>query len=207
MARRPRPWFRVYVEVVRDPKIRRRTPTQRWLWVAILAAARQSPIPGFLAVSEREPMTNSDIADFAGVTIREVRTALPLFEKSGMLDWDDNLGCWEVTNFTSRQYESDDVTARTRKHRAKERDGNVPTPPDGTTWERSGNGDERALGTHQSRAEQSRAERDTSSSTTSDVVGGHGCDKPDLSHLAEVLSLEDHAALYGERLKKEIGWS
>lgn len=160
MARRHQPWFRFYVEACSDRKLRRRTPAQRWLWVAILAAARQSPIPGFLVVSKREPMDDSDIADFAGMTVREVRVALPLFEASQMIDWDHNLSCWRVINFATRQYESDDVTARTRKHRAKERDGNVPTNEDGTFQGTTELDDRNA-------PEQSRAEAEQESSSRS----------------------------------------
>jgi hypothetical protein len=91
MPRKPMPWFRVYVEIVRDPKLRRRTPTQRWLWIAILAAARQSPIAGYLMVSTSEAMTTDDLADFSGVLARDVRSALPLFERSHMIEWDPEL--------------------------------------------------------------------------------------------------------------------
>ena len=63
MPRPARPWFRFYVEALSDRKLRRLTPAQRWLWVAVLGAARQSPIPGHLMVSEREPMDAHDLAD------------------------------------------------------------------------------------------------------------------------------------------------
>lgn len=123
MPRPPRPWFRFYVEAVNDRKLRRRDPAQRWLWVCILAAARQSCISGFLMVSIREPMDDDDLADFAGVPVKLVRTTLPLFEQSGMIHRDDDLAAWQVTNWADRQYESDDVTARTRKHRRRNDDG------------------------------------------------------------------------------------
>ena len=46
MPRVARPWFRFYVEAMRDPKMRRLSPAERWLWVAVLAACRESWIPG-----------------------------------------------------------------------------------------------------------------------------------------------------------------
>lgn len=126
MPRPARPWFRFYVEALSDRKLRRLTPTQRWLWVAVLGAARQSCIPGYLLVSEREPMEPADLADIAAVTVKDVVGALPRFEAAGMLHRDAQLDCWVVTAWNDRQFESDDVTARTTKHRSKERSNDVP---------------------------------------------------------------------------------
>lgn len=126
MARPARPWFRFYVEALSDRKLRRLTPAQRWLWVAVLGAARQSPIPGYLLVSEREPMDPHDLADIAAMPVKDVAAALPRFELAGMLHHDTNLDCWAVTAWHDRQYESDDVTKRTAKHRSKERSNPVP---------------------------------------------------------------------------------
>lgn len=145
MARPQRPWFRFYVEALSDRKLRRLTPAQRWLWVAILGAARQSPLPGWLIISEREAMDAVDLADVAGMAVRDVQKALPLFDRAGLIEWDHDLGAWWVPKFNARQFESDDVTKRTRKHRsgnvpteAKERSNNVPgtavgTPPETET--------------------------------------------------------------------------
>jgi hypothetical protein len=124
MARPARPWFRFYVEALSDRKLRRLTPAQRWLWVAVLGAARQSPVPGALMVSENDAMDERDIADVAGMTLREVDAAMPLFERAGMVHRDGL--AWVVTNWSERQYESDNTTLRTQKHRSKERSNVVP---------------------------------------------------------------------------------
>lgn len=139
MAPPKKPWFRFYVEAVYDRKLRRLTPGQRWLWVAILAAARQSCIPGYLLVSEREPMDEHDLADVAGMTPREVAKALPLMEQVGMIERDAHLGCWAVTNWADRQFESDETTKRTRKHRAKTKGDDPDPPPNGTSKEQRWN--------------------------------------------------------------------
>lgn len=135
MARPSRPWFRFYVEALHDPKLRRMPPAHRWVWVAVLAAARASCVPGDVLVSEKQPMTSHDLADFASVPVREVNKALAAFEAAGMVTRED-AGHWRVTHWHDRQYESDDVTERTRKHRSRERsherDRNVPTPFPGT---------------------------------------------------------------------------
>lgn len=123
MSRPARPWFRFYVEALADRKLRRLTPAQRWLWVAVLGAARMSPQPGVLQVAG-VALTDDELADIAGMAVRDVRRALPLFEGAGMLE--RHGGMWRVTNWSHRQFESDDVTERTRKHRSRERFNDVP---------------------------------------------------------------------------------
>ncbi|MDQ2727532.1 MAG: phage replisome organizer N-terminal domain-containing protein [Actinomycetota bacterium] len=122
MPRPQRPWFRLYVEATSDRKLRRVTPAQRWLWVCVLAAARQSPTGGVLLIAEGQPMDATDIADVAALAVKEVELALPLFATSRMLDWDTELDAWHVTNWDARQFESDKTTERTRRHRR-----NVPS--------------------------------------------------------------------------------
>jgi hypothetical protein len=77
-------------------------------------------------------MDDADIAEFAGMTVREVTAAKPLIEQSSMIERDGDLDCWHVTKWEERQFESDDVTARTAKHRSNERRRNVPTNGDRT---------------------------------------------------------------------------
>lgn len=128
MARPSRPWFRFYVEAVHDRKLRRLKPEFRWLFVACLAAARQSPEPGWLLVGHNDPMTTSDLADFAGMPQREIAAGMTALVTAGVLDLQVEgplEGCWFIPAWDHRQYESDDVTARTRKHR-KERSNPVP---------------------------------------------------------------------------------
>lgn len=132
MPRKPRPWFRFYVEAFHDPKLRRLPSAQRWVWAAVLGAARQSPVPGVLLVSEHQAMDEHDLADMAAVPVRDVRKALAAFEAAGMVERLDG-GPWRATNWGRRQFESDDTTERTRKHRSTEPLRNVPTTAEGTT--------------------------------------------------------------------------
>ena len=120
MPRPSRPWFRFYVEAVYDRKLRRPPPATRWLWVVLLSIARASPITGFLMVSERSPVTTEDLADIAALKRSEVEAGMAYFDREGMIEMDPNLGAYCVTSFLERQFESDDVTSRTRKHRSKE---------------------------------------------------------------------------------------
>lgn len=132
MPRRPQPWFRFYTETLHDQKLRGLPPTQRWAWVAILGAARQSPTPGVLLVSERRPLDDRALADLAAMPIRDVRRALQAFESDDMIHRDETSGAWRVTNWAKRQFESDDTTERTRKHRSNGQRRNVPTSLVGT---------------------------------------------------------------------------
>ena len=131
MAPPKRPWFRFYVEAVHDRKLRRLTPAQRWLWVAILASARSSPNPPVLLVAEGEPMTAKDLADWSDVPLPTVRKALVEMERFGMLE---RVGdAYSVTHFAERQYESDSSTSRVARHRtAKQQQCNGLSVPDVT---------------------------------------------------------------------------
>lgn len=133
MPRKPMPWFRLYVETFTDPKVRSLSPAHRWLWTAVLGAARQSPTPGVLLVAEGVPMSVDVLADFAGLSKAETKRGLAALEKLRMVENDD--GITSVIRWESRQFESDDVTARTKRHKAKTADRNVPTSFDGTAPE------------------------------------------------------------------------
>jgi len=117
MAPPKKPWFRMYCEVTGDGKIRSIPLDQRWVWVAVMSLARTSPIPGFLMLSEAVPCSDERIADEAAAPLAKTRAALSLMERLGMIHRDQNLGCWVVTNFGRRQFESDDSTPRSRKRR------------------------------------------------------------------------------------------
>jgi len=131
MARPARPWFRMYVETVHDPKLRRQPPDVRWVWVAVLACARQSPLPGTLLVSERIPMTVADLADVANVTVETVDKAIDAFIEADMIHRDDESRL-AVVNWTSRQFESDSGNGSTgvsSTKRPPNKDGTRTEPP------------------------------------------------------------------------------
>lgn len=145
MPRPVRPWFRFYTEAVSDRKLIRLSPEQRWIWVSILAAARESPSPGSLLIAPGVPMTTDELAEYAHVKHREVAKVLPMMVSLGMLVIDQSV--IHVPNFAHRQFESDNITARTRAHRerSKERSqersnvvpGNVPETETETETEKN----------------------------------------------------------------------
>lgn len=117
MAPKPKPWFRVYVEVMRDRKLRRLKPEHRWLWIGVLSAARESPVPGELRLSDGDPVTAEDLADIAALTFRQVKDGLQAFAGSNMITTSE--GVITVVAWGARQYESD--TSTQRANRSKQR--------------------------------------------------------------------------------------
>ena len=132
MAPPKRPWFRLYVEMIWDRKIRRLPEKSRWLFVAMLAAARQSPLPGYLMIDDDTPMETDDICDAAAMKLKDVRQGLADLSGIGLIEEDDETGAWWIPKWDERQFESDETTKRTAKHRSKEQGRNVPSPHDAT---------------------------------------------------------------------------
>lgn len=190
MAPAKRPWFRFYVEAVHDRKLRRLKPETRWLFVACLAAARQSPTPGYLLVAHTDPMGWEDLMDVAGMSRKQVEAGMGALADSGVVAFDRKLETWFIPNWKDRQYESDDITSRTRKHRSNK--------PEGTTLERSIGVPGNNVGTHQ------KTETDTDTSTTPPTTSpcppepGGGDDR--LTEAATVLAQRE-----ADRRGSEIG--
>lgn len=108
MAKRgPReyPWFRCYVEMTRDLKIRLEPVNTRYTWVAVLTLARRSPQPGRLLLSDGVPVTVAHVADEANVPIKAAAAALDTFRTQKMLAEDAD-GVLVVINWDKRQPES-----------------------------------------------------------------------------------------------------
>ena len=133
MPRKSEPWFRFYVEAVHDRKLRRLEPAHRWVWVAVLAATKRSPIDGVLMLSERQPLEVDDLADIAAVPVDVAQAALDAFAAVGIVEWLDCLSAWGVPKWSARQFESDSSTERVRKHRETQKErsnGDAVTPSD-----------------------------------------------------------------------------
>lgn len=140
MARPKRPWFRFYCEALHDRKLRRLKPAHRWLWVAVLACARQSPQPGYLLIEEDVPTTVDDLADDAAMKPAEVRAGMAAFIDLGMVSTDGSTGAWHVTKWHERQYESDQSADRMQRHRGEGSDASsgVTTPSQPPSHDRHG---------------------------------------------------------------------
>lgn len=119
------PWFRAYSEMLHDPKIRRMSPAQRWVWVGLLCLASDSEERGTL---ELAPGVAYDLDDFEGalgVDAETVETCLAMAAKLGMIRYDGTKLI--IVNWDKRQYDNpsdvpEATRARQRKHRQAQRD-------------------------------------------------------------------------------------
>ena len=114
-------WFRLYTEISHDRKLRRLTPASRWLWIVLLAIAKESPCPGWLFLAEGVPVTLDDLADMAAISLEEVEAGLSGFVDQRMIEKAD--GVWRLLNWDKRQFVSDSGKERVQKYREKRKEG------------------------------------------------------------------------------------
>ena len=115
-------WFRMYSEVLHDPKVQRLTPAMFKHWVNLLCLANDSTPRGVL------PSTD-DIAFALRIKPTEAARIVADLVKLQLLELTPD-GRAIPHNWTERQRNSDDVAARVARHRAK--DTPQSPPPQGT---------------------------------------------------------------------------
>lgn len=106
-------WFRVYVDMPYDRKLRRLPAEQRWLWIAVLSVARQSNADGALYVTHGVPATTEDLADVAAISLAHTEHGLARFVDQGMLH--QMAGVYIVTHWKQRQYEYESWSREARR--------------------------------------------------------------------------------------------
>ena len=113
----PYPWFRVYNSIIYDPKLRRLTMPQRWLWVGLLAISSGSPTRGALEVCDGLPYTARDLALALCATPRQIEEALRQFLALGMIEVRETAAgpLIAIAHWAAYQYEASSV--RAQKHR------------------------------------------------------------------------------------------
>jgi hypothetical protein len=141
------PWFRMYRDVINDPKVMKLPEATRWHWVACLCVA--SGNGGVLPASV-------DLAFALRMTEQRVAALVAELHRAGLLDKIE--GGFAPHNWEGRQYKSDNSTMRVQKHRNKVKQqvegfGNVSpdvtvTPPEQSRTE-----------TEQSRTDAPRADQ------------------------------------------------
>jgi len=120
-------WFRVYHDMVRDRKIRRLSYEHRWLWIAVLTLASESPERGVLLIAQDVPVEPFDLADMTGLDEAAVQEGLDALEHLGLIERSGDT--WAVTNWHKRQFASDDSTSRYRRWAANREKAEPPRPP------------------------------------------------------------------------------
>ena len=128
----PLPWFRLYTEILHDPKLRRVNPDTRWVWIGLLCLASDSPERGQLLICDGIALTVADLASAIGVESSLVESAIITFTQLRMLEQEED-GTYRITNWDSRQFKSDNSTERVQRFRERQRERyNIvtATPPD-----------------------------------------------------------------------------
>ena len=122
------PWFRFYSETLTDRKIDRicRSLNQPKViivgaWTTLLALANDSPVRGLLLLTEEIPYTVGDIADELGLPGDLTLNILEQFERFSMIHQDDGLDTFCLTNWSNRQFDSDNSTKRVRRYRQRQK--------------------------------------------------------------------------------------
>ncbi|MED4581845.1 DnaD domain protein [Brevibacillus choshinensis] len=122
-------WFRLYPEILQDPKLRRFTTLQKWLWITAMCEASQSSSRGKLFIADGIEYTDSDLAQAAGVRADEIDKAVGFIDLCVTLNMMERHADGGVTlvNFLDRQYEKpsdrpESTRERKQKQRAKESD-------------------------------------------------------------------------------------
>ena len=98
-------WFRMYSEVIHDPKIRKLSPAQRWVWVGLLCLASESDTRGVLEIAPGVPYEPEDLASLLGafsILTSDRGIATPVitsFNQHDRIFQYPNLGSWDC-NFS-----------------------------------------------------------------------------------------------------------
>jgi len=134
----PMPWFRVYSEILDDRKLKRiskKTGQSKALiigvWISLLALANKSIERGKLMISEDLPYSIDDLEDETGLPQEIIGQLLDEFRIMGMISGNITI---EISNWSKRQFKSDDVSKRVRRFREHQRE----EPHDETLQKRSG---------------------------------------------------------------------
>ena len=119
-----RPWIKLWVEMLDDPKMLSLSESQRWVWCALLLATTRSPDPGRMLLPNGRPMSARQLWQAArtDMSMEAFEETLKLMEELEMAAWQgDTL---EILHWHKRQ-DPQDVTAaeRMRRYRQRQSDG------------------------------------------------------------------------------------
>jgi hypothetical protein len=98
-------WFRLYDDIIDDPKIIALSPQNRWHYVAVLSCANRQSIRGTLP-----PM--GELAIHLRVTPSEAKRIISRFIEDHLIDVSGDTQTLSVHGWHKRQFKSDDVNSR-----------------------------------------------------------------------------------------------
>lgn len=115
-------WFRMYGEVINDPKVMRLPEASRWHWVAVLCTA---------SMNDGKVPAAADLAFLLRMPVQRAAAIVTELCAAGLLDKVD--GGFVPHNWDGRQYKSDVSTERVKRFRNKHRNVSSDvseTPPE-----------------------------------------------------------------------------
>jgi hypothetical protein len=114
-------WFRLYGDVINDPKVLSLSEAMRWTWVAVLCAASKN---------DGKLPANDHLALMLRVTKQRAAAIIATLHAAGLIDKTE-IG-FAPHNWDSRQYKSDVSTERVKRFRNGKRNVSE-TPPEAET--------------------------------------------------------------------------
>lgn len=111
-------WFRMYHDVINDPKVYRLTIGRRWRWVELLCISSKAKDRGMLPGLE-------DIAFHLGVKLPEAESIMADMVRNGLVDQVDGGKRFAIHDWDEHQRKSDDVAERVRRHREAHKNNGV----------------------------------------------------------------------------------
>jgi len=131
-----KPWLKLWVEWIHDPKMFSLTWAEKGMWCGVLTLAQQCAAAGQLVKGDGTPLTIPEIANSLHITSPKDRKTLEgMISKmagAGSLHWNSNL--LVVTHFAERQAKiasetTEAVRDRVRRHREIKNVTETPLPP------------------------------------------------------------------------------
>jgi hypothetical protein len=182
-----RTWFRLYVEILNDPKIQRLQPALHKIWINLLcvAALHDGALPPI-----------ADLAFNIRLTEKDAAKAVEQLIAAGLLDRDGEV--LRPHNWDGRQPQSDTSTARVQRHR-KQLEGAKAV---------SGNGTKPF---HETESEANRNGRNPSQETAGNVAGNGLDSESDSDQEKDTESSSSSAAVHAaedglpEKLRQAAG--
>lgn len=123
-----KPWFRVYNSILNDPKLLGLSLENQALFIKFLAVSNVVNAGGMLPKLEV-------ISKMVGQRIDKVRSASRAMIDVGLLSEDASTKSLAIAGWKSKQFESDDATELSRRHREAKR--NI-APPAGREYSKNG---------------------------------------------------------------------
>jgi|GEM_PF-6186987 len=109
-------WFRLYHDVIDDPKIGLLSESEQLLWFKLLCLASMSDDRGSI------DMNDDEVCFRLRISVEFWRCVKEKFRVKGLIECGKN-GAIEIRNWSKRQQDSDSSTERTQRYRQKQKAG------------------------------------------------------------------------------------